>query len=71
MSFFTRAAFAALIGALSSLVHAQSWPAKPVRMLVGIAPGGGLDTGTRTVANKLAELLGQPFIVENRAGDDA
>ena len=68
MSFLSRTVFAALIGASSLLSQAQSYPAKPVRMLVGIAPGGGLDTGTRTVANKLAELLGQPFIVENRAG---
>jgi tripartite-type tricarboxylate transporter receptor subunit TctC len=48
--------------------HAQTYPAKPVRMLVGIAPGGGFDTGTRTVANKLSEIFGQTFVVENRPG---
>ena len=58
----------ALAGACSIGSSAQQYPAKPVRMLVGISPGGGLDTGTRTVANKLSELLGQPFIVENRPG---
>ena len=50
------------------VVHAQAYPVKPVRVLVGVAPGGGLDAGTRTVSNKLGELLGQPFTVENRAG---
>jgi tripartite-type tricarboxylate transporter receptor subunit TctC len=65
---FKSTALSALLFAAVSSVVAQQYPAKPVRMLVGIAPGGGLDTGTRTVANKLAELLGQPFIVENRAG---
>ena len=58
----------ALMCVFASLAQAQQYPTKPVRMLVGIAPGGGLDTGTRTVANKLTELMGQPFIVENRAG---
>ena len=59
---------AALLGVAASPASAQQYPSKPVRMLVGIAPGGGLDTGTRTVAAKLSELMGQAFIVENRAG---
>ena len=44
-----KVALAALIGAGSIGVLAQPYPMKPVRMLVGIAPGGGLNTGTRTV----------------------
>ncbi len=47
---------------------AQSWPAKPIRLLVGFAPGGGTDIVMRAIAPKLGELLGQPIVVENRAG---
>lgn len=57
-----------LSGVLVAPVFAQQYPSKPVRMLVGIAPGGGLDAGTRTVAGKMAEFLGQAFVVENRPG---
>jgi len=48
--------------------QAQSWPAKPVRVIVAFAPGGSLDFVTRTVADRLSQEFGQPFIVENRAG---
>ena len=47
---------------------AQEYPQRPVRMLVGYAPGGGMDTISRLLAPKLAETLGQQFIVENRPG---
>ncbi len=43
-------------------------PTKPIRMLVGFAPGGGTDTTARAMGNKLAELLGQQIIIDNRPG---
>ena len=53
---------------LASEAQAQSFPAKPVRMMVGFSPGGGTDVTARLVAQKLSALLGQSVVVENRAG---
>jgi tripartite-type tricarboxylate transporter receptor subunit TctC len=47
---------------------AQAWPAKPIRLVVGVPPGGTLDIVCRLVAQWLSEHLGQQFVVENRAG---
>jgi tripartite-type tricarboxylate transporter receptor subunit TctC len=58
----------ALFLVFSSLGFAQDYPVRPVRMLVGYPPGGGMDTIARVLAPKLGEALGQQFVVENRPG---
>jgi tripartite-type tricarboxylate transporter receptor subunit TctC len=60
--------FLALLLFLSCSALAQDWPAKPVRVIVGYPPGGGHDFTARVIAQRLAEVLKQPFVVENRAG---
>ena len=62
------AAAIALICAQFSAAEAQQWPDKPVRILVGFGAGGGTDLVARIVADKLSEVLGQQFVVENRTG---
>ncbi|HEY5322922.1 MAG TPA: tripartite tricarboxylate transporter substrate binding protein [Caldimonas sp.] len=68
MKFATRFAFAAATLAFCAVVQAQTWPAKPVKIIVPYPPGGAVDVVTRKMAAKLQEQTGQAFIVENKAG---
>jgi len=58
-----------LFALTAGLAQAQGFPSKPLRMLVGFAPGGANDILARIVSQKLSESLAQPVIVENRAGN--
>jgi tripartite-type tricarboxylate transporter receptor subunit TctC len=51
-----------------SIARAQSWPGRPIKLIVGFAPGGGTDIVSRILATKLSEILGQQVLVENRSG---
>jgi tripartite-type tricarboxylate transporter receptor subunit TctC len=57
-----------LLGLSAPAVLAQPYPAKPVRMVVPFAPGGGVDVTARILAQQLTERVKQPFLVENRTG---
>jgi tripartite-type tricarboxylate transporter receptor subunit TctC len=59
---------AAGFAAAPTVVRAQNWPDRPVRFVVPYAPGGSTDTSSRIASEKLALILGQPVIVENKAG---
>src|SRR2546422_3041986 len=57
-------------GAFSAAAHAKQWPAKPVRVIVNVAPGDVADVRMRVLRTRVTETMGQVFIVENRAGGD-
>ncbi len=58
----------AVLALSTGLAQAQSWPSKPIRIVVAFAAGGSTDVAVRSIQERLAQSLGQPVVVENRAG---
>jgi tripartite-type tricarboxylate transporter receptor subunit TctC len=66
-----RTCFAATLFAVAASAVAQSYPSRPIRIIVPTAPGGAPDVVARYLAPRLTEALGQPMVIENRAGANA
>jgi tripartite-type tricarboxylate transporter receptor subunit TctC len=65
---FLHLAAAAALPATSRIASAQTYPSRPVRIIVGFPPGGPSDIVARLIGQWLSQRLGQPFVVENRPG---
>jgi tripartite-type tricarboxylate transporter receptor subunit TctC len=67
-TFLRLAASAAALPSMSGIGRAQAYPTRPVRVIVGYAPGGTYDILARLIGHWLSERLAQPFVIENRPG---
>jgi tripartite-type tricarboxylate transporter receptor subunit TctC len=66
--FLYLATAAAALPSLSRMATAQSYPTRPVRLIIGYPPGGSADLTARLLGQWLSERLGQPFVIESRPG---
>src|ERR1700680_531094 len=66
--FLHLAAGAAAFPVATRIASAESYPSRPVHIIVGFPPGGATDINARLIGQWLSERLGQPFIIENRPG---
>ena len=67
--FLTSAAIVAAVGTgVSTSAYSQAWPQRPVKVIVAFAPGGNSDSIARIVCQRLSEIFGQSFVIENRGG---
>lgn len=67
-NFLATASAAVIGGALPSVTQAQAWPSRPIKIVVPFPPAGSTDVMGRLLANELSQQLGQPVLVENKAG---
>lgn len=64
------ACIALVVFAFAAPAHGQSWPQRPVKLILSLGPGSGADIGARLYAERLSKMWGQPAVVENRPGGD-
>lgn len=65
---FSKLAFGCVVGLTALTLHAQTWPAQTIKIIVPFTAGTGMDTIARAVAPRLSDKLGQPVVVQNMAG---
>src|SRR5436190_6120875 len=65
---FFAAAFGVVVGTSGAALSQSSYPNKPIRILVGFAPGGPSDIISRVVGAKMGEIMGAQFVIENKTG---
>jgi len=65
---FVRHLVAGAIALTASIAHADTWPSKPITIIVPSTPGGSTDASARLIGEPLSRALGQPVIIDNRPG---
>ena len=65
-----RISVAIAVAVIAFPLQAQTWPHKPVKLILSLGPGSGADIGARLYADRLTKLWGQPVVIDNRPGGD-